>query len=59
MDRPDGLPHPATVDQIYLAAILDELRASRKGGPQLHVDTFHVKEIALSVAAELKKNRVR
>jgi hypothetical protein len=27
--RADELPHPATVDQLYLAAILEELRALR------------------------------
>ena len=26
-ETPDGLPYPGTIDQVYLAAILDQLRA--------------------------------
>lgn len=33
--RPDGLPKPNTLIERLLAAILDELRAQRKGRPQL------------------------
>jgi len=34
MDREDGLPDPSTVTDLYLAAVLDELRALRKERPQ-------------------------
>ena len=33
MDRSDGLPHPTTNEQEILLAILEEVRAIRKGSP--------------------------
>lgn len=29
MDRKDGLPHPQTVGETYMAALLDEIRGLR------------------------------
>jgi hypothetical protein len=54
--RPDGLPHPVTTGDAFLAAILEEIRAIRKGGPshmepdsrQLLLDEVQVKEPAKS-----------
>jgi len=36
MLRPDGLPHPTTPVEAYLAKIYDLLRAIREDRPKLH-----------------------
>lgn len=42
--RPDGLPQPETIADLYLAAILDELRAQRAAGSSAAQDEERVKE---------------
>lgn len=49
MPRQDGLPHPNTVGDTYLSAILDEIRALRKERPVPVPPDVDVLQVATNV----------
>lgn len=44
MNRSDGLPNPVTVSDMYLAAILDELRSQGRLAPVPESEITVIKE---------------
>lgn len=53
MNRSDGLPNPVTVSDMYLAAILDELRSQGRPAPVPESEITVIKEpVAIEQAAQ-------